>query len=46
MTHCLTWGNNHKLYRKEYSYLMLLAYHKAFYFSDVKLDGVLVERSL
>jgi len=46
MTHCLSWGINHKFYRKNLDYLMLLAYDKAFYFSDVKIDGVSVERQL
>jgi len=47
LKHCLSWyGNKHKLYRKDYNYLKLLAYYKAFYYDDVKLDGVSVERSL
>jgi len=47
MTHCLTWyGGKYKVYRKNLDYLMLLAYDKAFYFSDVKIDGVSVERQL
>ena len=45
MIHCLSWYNNkHKFYRKDLDYLMLLAYEKAFYFSDVKIDGVRIER--
>jgi len=43
---CLEWGNNHKLYRRDYNYLKLLAYHKAFYFSDVKLNGILINREV
>ncbi len=46
MTHCLSWGNNHKLYRKDFMYLKLLAYYKAFYFDDVKLNGILIIRKL
>jgi hypothetical protein len=44
MVHCLSWGNDHKFYRKDYLYLKLLAYEKAFYFSDVKLDGIKIIR--
>jgi len=43
-TNILTWGKNHKLYRKDIEYLKLLAYEKAFYFSNVKLNGVLIRR--
>ncbi len=43
-THCLEWGDNHKLQRKDLSYLKLLAYEKAFYFSNVKIDGKPIER--
>ena len=46
MIHCLSWyGDKHKFYRKDYGYLKLLAYYKAFYYSDVKLDNILVKRS-
>ena len=41
----LRWGNNHKLYRKDYEYLKLLAYEKTFYFSNVKLNGLKIERA-
>jgi hypothetical protein len=44
-THCMTWGDNHKFYRKNLDYLKLLAYEKAFYFSDVKIDGKPITRS-
>lgn len=43
-THCLSWGENHKFYRKDYEYLKLLAHEKAFYFSNVRIDGDLVRR--
>jgi len=42
---CLAWGNNHKLYRKNLDYLKLLAYEKAFYFNNVKLNGILINRT-
>ena len=45
-THILTWGNGHKLYREDYEYLKLLAEQKAFYFSNVRLDGVLINIKL
>jgi len=45
-THCLEWGNGHKLFRKDLLYLKLLAWEKAFYFSEVKIDGEKVRRSL
>ena len=46
-THCLSWyGNKHKLYRKDLSYLKLLAFYKAFYYDDVKLDNVLITREV
>ena len=44
MTHLLSWGKEHKFYRKDFEYLKLLAYYKAFYFSDVYLDGELITR--
>ena len=47
MIHCMSWldiEGEHKFYRKDYNYLKLLAYYKAFYFPDVKLDGILVTR--
>ena len=47
LSHCMSWlgiEGEHKFYRKDYNYLKLLAYYKAFYFPDVKLDGVLVTR--
>jgi len=45
MAHCLTWDRGqHSFYRKNYEYLKLLAYYKAFYFSDVYLDGILIQR--
>ena len=44
MINCLEWGNNHKLYRKDYIYLKLLAYEKTFYFSNVKLNGMAINR--
>lgn len=44
-THILTWGDNHKLYRKDIEQLKLMAYEKAFYFSNVKLNGQAVERT-
>ena len=44
-THCLSWyGNKHKFYRKDFAYLKLLAYYKAFYFGDTYLDGILITR--
>jgi len=46
MLNCLSWGINHKLYRKDLAYLKLLAYEKAFYFDNVKLNGILITRSL
>ena len=43
--HCLSWyGDKYKVYRKDYNYLMLLGYTKAFYYDDVKLDNVLIQR--
>lgn len=44
MINCLTWGNNHKLYRESLAYLKLLAYEKSFYFSNVKLNVILINR--
>lgn len=43
MTHCLSWGINHKLYRKDLAYLKLLAYEKSFYFCNVALDGIFID---
>ena len=46
-THCLSWyGGKHKLYRKDLAYLKLLAFYKAFYYNDVKLDNILITRSI
>ena len=44
ITHCLEWGNGHKLYKKDFDYLKLLAYEKAFYFDNVLLNGVSIKR--
>lgn len=35
----IQWGNGHKLYIKNYSEAQLYAYHKAFYFENVYLNG-------
>lgn len=43
-TNILIWGNGHKWYIKNYNQAKLYAYHKAFYFSDVYLNGEKVER--
>jgi len=40
----ITWGNNHKRYIKNDEQAKLVAYEKAFYFDNVKLNDVKVER--
>jgi len=44
-TNLLEWGNGHKWYIKSYEQAELYAYIKAFYFSDVRLNGILIKRS-
>jgi hypothetical protein len=41
----ITWDNNHKRYVKNYGKAMLIAYEKAFYFENVRVNGILVTRS-
>ena len=40
----IKWGNNHYRYFKNIDEAKLIAYEKAFYFSDVRLNGVKVTR--
>lgn len=42
----ITWGNNHKRYVKSIKEAELIAYYKAFYFDNVKLNDIKVERKL
>jgi hypothetical protein len=42
----ITWGNNHKRYIKNYEQAKLAAYYKAFYFGNVKLNGIPINRSV
>lgn len=42
----ITWGNNHKRYIKNIEQAKLIAYEKAFYFENVKLNGVQVTHNM
>ena len=40
----LTWGAGHKRYMKNYEQAKLYAYEKAFYFANVYLNGIKIDR--
>ena len=46
MMNKITWGNNHKRYIKNIEQAKLVAYEKAFYFDNVMLNGIKINRSL